>query len=44
LYIEHGFEQSKMVQNILSDLAYSEIQTIKDYNHNDRVTWACYSA
>jgi release factor glutamine methyltransferase len=44
LYIEHGFEQSKMVQKILADLAYSEIQTIKDYSHNDRVTWACYSA
>lgn len=44
LYIEHGFEQSKMVQIILADLAYSEIQTMKDYSHNDRVTWACYSA
>lgn len=44
LYIEHGFEQSKMVQKILADLAYSEIKTIKDYSHNDRVTWACYSA
>ena len=42
LYIEHGFEQSHAVQTILADLAYSNIQTIKDYNHNDRVTWACY--
>ena len=43
LYIEHGFEQSHAVQAILTDLAYSEIQTIKDYSDNDRVTWACYS-
>ena len=42
LYIEHGFEQSHAVQTILADLAYSNIQTIKDYNNNDRVTWACY--
>ena len=42
LYIEHGFEQSHAVQTILADLAYSNIQTIKDHNHNDRVTWACY--
>lgn len=43
LYIEHGFEQSHAVQTILADFAYSEIQTIKDYNDNDRVTYACYS-
>lgn len=43
LYIEHGFEQSQAVQTILADFAYSEIQTIKDYNDNDRVTYACYS-
>ncbi len=42
LYIEHGFEQSHAVQTILTDLAYSNIQTVKDYNNNDRVTWACY--
>ena len=42
LYIEHGFEQSHAVQTILADLAYSDIQTVKDYNHNERVTWACY--
>ena len=43
LYIEHGFEQSIAVQKVLADLAYSEIETIKDYSNNDRITRACYS-
>lgn len=43
LYIEHGFEQSHAVQRILMDLAYSDVQTIKDFNGNDRVTLARYS-
>jgi release factor glutamine methyltransferase len=42
LYLEHGFEQSRAVQQVLKDLAYSEIRTIKDYNDNDRVTRACF--
>ncbi|MFT5813532.1 MAG: release factor glutamine methyltransferase [Psychroserpens sp.] len=42
LYIEHGYQQRQMVQKILTDLAYSKIETIKDYSNNDRVTWACY--
>jgi len=41
LYLEHGFEQSLAVQKVLSDLAYCEIRTIKDYNDNDRITRAC---
>jgi release factor glutamine methyltransferase len=44
LYIEHGFSQSLAVQRILMDLAYSDVQTIKDFNGNDRVTLARYSA
>ena len=43
LYIEHGFEQSLAVKKILADFAYSEIETIKDYSNNDRITFACYS-
>ena len=44
LYIEHGFEQSIAVQQILAELAYQPINTLKDYNDNDRITYACYSA
>ena len=43
LYIEHGFEQSIAVQGILAELAYQQINTVKDYNDNDRITYACYS-
>ncbi len=44
LYIEHGFEQSIAVQRILAEFAYQQINTLKDYNDNDRITYACYSA
>lgn len=43
LYIEHGFEQSLAVKQILADLAYCDIETVKDYSNNDRITFACYS-
>lgn len=43
LYIEHGFEQSASVQSIFSALGYDNIQTIQDYNDNDRVTLARYT-
>lgn len=42
LYLEHGFEQSSKVQNILMDLGYENIQTYKDYNNNDRITYGCF--
>lgn len=42
LYIEHGFEQSIAVQNILAEHGYKKIQTFKDYNDNDRITCGCF--
>lgn len=42
LYIEHGFEQSIAVQDILADHGYEKIQTFKDYNDNDRITCGCF--
>ncbi|MDG1752652.1 MAG: peptide chain release factor N(5)-glutamine methyltransferase [Thalassotalea sp.] len=42
LYFEHGFEQSKKIHELFSQYGYSEVTTIKDYNGNDRVTYACY--
>jgi len=42
LYIEHGFEQSIAVQDILADYSYEKIQTFKDYNDNDRITCGCF--
>ena len=40
IYFEHGFEQGKAVRDILATLGYVNIQTVKDYNHHDRITWA----
>lgn len=42
LYLEHGFEQALAVQNILIDLGYEKINTYKDYNDNDRITYGCF--
>lgn len=42
LYFEHGFEQAKKIHALFSQHGFSEIQTVKDYNGNDRVTYACY--
>lgn len=42
LYFEHGFEQAKQIQEIFAQNGFSNIATVKDYNENDRVTFACY--
>ena len=38
LAIEHGYDQAKQVQSIVSNHHFNQIQTIKDYGDNDRVT------
>ncbi|GLX79964.1 release factor glutamine methyltransferase [Thalassotalea insulae] len=43
LYFEHGFEQAKAVRQLFADAGYQNIQTMKDYNANDRITYACYN-
>jgi release factor glutamine methyltransferase len=42
LLMEHGFEQGAMVRDILKNLCYSQIKTIKDYGGNERVTMGIY--
>ncbi len=44
IFFEHGFEQGKAVQNILTALGYDNVQTVKDLNGHDRITWATLSA
>ncbi len=44
LFFEHGFEQGPAVQKILTTLGYKHVDTIKDLNGHDRVTWASLSA
>ena len=38
LVFEHGYNQAKQVQQIMADHGFTEIETIKDYGGNDRVT------
>jgi release factor glutamine methyltransferase len=42
LYIEHGYQQAKLIQHLLIELGYVEVETIKDYSGNDRVTCGRY--
>ncbi|RXJ73869.1 protein-(glutamine-N5) methyltransferase, release factor-specific [Veronia nyctiphanis] len=38
LLIEHGYDQRTAVQQIFSDAGFTEVETIKDYAGQDRVT------
>ncbi|MFQ3268178.1 MAG: release factor glutamine methyltransferase, partial [Colwellia sp.] len=40
LFFEHGFEQGEAVRNILIDLSYNNVQTVRDFNGHERITWA----
>ncbi|WP_372882473.1 peptide chain release factor N(5)-glutamine methyltransferase [Psychromonas sp.] len=42
LLFEHGFEQAAAVRELLAELGYVEVNTVKDYGGNDRVTMALY--
>jgi len=40
LFFEHGFEQGEAVRNILTDLSYNNVETVRDFNGHERITWA----
>ncbi len=40
IFFEHGFEQGSNVRDILTDLGYQHVKTVKDYNNHERITWA----
>ncbi|WP_353518925.1 peptide chain release factor N(5)-glutamine methyltransferase [Thalassotalea sp. SU-HH00458] len=44
LYFEHGFKQAKKIHELFLQNGFSEIETVKDYNGNERVTYACYKS
>ena len=39
LYIEHGYQQGCAVRNILLELGYHNVVTVKDYGGNDRISY-----
>lgn len=42
LLLEHGYQQGQAVQQILANLGYKNIITLKDFARNDRVTQASW--
>ena len=38
IVLEHGYDQSKVVQKIFKDAGFKQVRTVKDYGGNDRVT------
>jgi release factor glutamine methyltransferase len=39
LFFEHGFDQGEAVRNILKRNDFTAIETVKDLNGHDRITW-----
>ncbi|GHE85151.1 peptide chain release factor N(5)-glutamine methyltransferase [Thalassotalea profundi] len=39
IYFEHGYNQGMQVRDLLLDLGYQNIETVMDYNGNERVTF-----
>lgn len=44
LYIEHGWQQAEAVRTIFAQAGFSQIDSIKDYGGNDRVTFGRFFA
>lgn len=43
LAVEHGYDQGELVRQIFIDFGYDQVETIKDYGGNDRVTMGVYT-
>ena len=39
VFFEHGFEQADALQRLFTECGFSNIETVKDYGNNDRVTF-----
>lgn len=42
LLLEHGYNQGAAVRELLSELGYDKVETMRDYGQNERVTLGCY--
>jgi release factor glutamine methyltransferase len=40
IFFEHGYQQGRSVRDILLSLGYVSIQTVRDFNNHERITWA----
>ncbi|MCH7315846.1 peptide chain release factor N(5)-glutamine methyltransferase [Acinetobacter sp. ANC 3882] len=43
IVLEHGYDQGQAVRDMFEQQGFGQIQTIKDYGSNDRVTLACWA-
>ncbi len=43
LAVEHGYDQGEAVRQIFNEAGFSQVNTIKDYGGNDRVTMGIYT-
>jgi len=43
VFFEHGYEQGQAVQDILICSSFEQVQTVKDLNGHDRITWGVLS-
>jgi release factor glutamine methyltransferase len=41
LLLEHGWEQGEMVRQLLLQQGYRQVETVRDYGDNERVTLGC---
>ena len=44
LAVEHGYDQGQVVAKIFTQCGFSDVQTVKDYGNNDRLTLGVYHA
>ncbi|ALO35383.1 protein-(glutamine-N5) methyltransferase, release factor-specific [Colwellia sp. MT41] len=40
LFFEHGYQQGEAVRDVLTSLGYDNVQTVRDFNGHERITWA----
>lgn len=43
LMLEHGYDQGPECRNLFKKLGYSQVDTVKDYGQNERVTLGCWA-
>ena len=43
LMLEHGYDQGLECRNLFKKLGYSQVDTVKDYGQNERVTLGCWA-
>ena len=43
LYLEHGYDQADAVRQLLQQAGFSQVQSVKDYGNNWRISGGCFA-